>query len=156
MMIVLDTNVLSEPLRISPSPAAATWARSVASERVCTTAVTVGELRYGVARLPHGERKERLRAGVDTALAALGEDGVLPYDRAAADVLGLIIVERERQGRPIQRADAQIAAICRSQGAVLATRNTLDFEGLGLALVNPWDSSAATTPPTDPNQIGKT
>jgi predicted nucleic acid-binding protein len=103
--------------------------------------LTVGELRYGVARLPDGRRKEHLRVGVDAALAALGEDAVLPYDRAAADILGTIIVERERQGRPIQRADAQIAAICRSHGAVLATRNTSDFDGLRLTLVNPWHAA---------------
>jgi predicted nucleic acid-binding protein len=107
---------------------------------LCTTAVTVGELRYGIARPPHGARKECLRAGVDTALGALGESGVLAHDRAGADILGVIILERESQGRPIQRADAQVAAICRSQGAVLATRNTSDFDGLGLTLVNPWHS----------------
>ncbi len=142
-MIVLDTNVLSEPLRPRPSDAVMTWSASVVNEHVCTTAVTVGELMYGVAKLPEGKRKARLSSGVRAALAALGDEGVLPYDKTAAALLGDVIVERERIGRPIHHADAQIAAICRATGAALATRNTADFDGLGLTLLDPW---AGTSP----------
>ena len=142
-IIVLDTNVLSEPLRLQPSRAVEAWAASMDPALLYTTAITVGELCYGIARLPEGRRRDGLKAGIDAALAALGAGHVLPYDQAAAQVLGDIIVERERVGRPIQRADAQIAAICRYAGAALATRNTVDFENLGLDLIDPWSFPAA-------------
>ncbi|MDR2896549.1 MAG: type II toxin-antitoxin system VapC family toxin [Propionibacteriaceae bacterium] len=139
-MIILDTNVISEPLRAHPAPSVAAWAQTLADKRVCTTAVTVGELAYGIARLPEGRRKQGLAAGVAAALTALGPGGVIPYDNTAAELVGAIIIEREHAGHPIQQADAQIAAICRATGATLATRNTPDFEGLGLVIINPWDA----------------
>ena len=137
-VIILDTNVVSEPLQLRPDPRVAAWARAVADRRLCTTAITLGELAYGLAKLPSGHRRDGLRTAIDAAIATLGPDGVLPYDRAAAALVGDILVARERMGRPIQRADAQIAAICRHAGAALATRNTADFDGLGLDLINPW------------------
>ena len=138
MVLVLDTNVIAESMRDAPDPAVLAWAASVADAVIRTTAISLGELRYGVARLPAGQRRDHLARDVQAAVGALGPDAVLPYDAAAADVVGDILVERERAGRPIQRADAQIAAICRSVGAVLATRNVRDFEGLGLEVVDPW------------------
>jgi len=141
-MIVLDTSVISEWLRPYPSPTVTGWSESMVGQPVHTTAVTVGELRYGVDRLPDGRRKRELAETVDSVLTRIGRDNVVPFDRGAAEMLGVILVTREHMGRPIDLADAQIAAICRSTGATLATRNTADFEGLGLTLINPWGWTA--------------
>lgn len=137
-MIVVDTNVLSEAMLPEPNRAVVAWAASVT---FTTTAITVGELRRGIARLPDGTRKRHLDTTADAVLAKLGPHGVLPYDEPAARRYGDLTAVREAAGRPIGTADAQIAAICLSRGATLATRNTRDFELIGLDVVNPWKFS---------------
>ena len=136
-MIVLDTNVISEALRANPDPAVSKWSTSL-DERPRTTAVSVGELRYGLAKMPRGRRRTALDAGIKALLSKFSPAEILAYDDAAAALFGDVLVTRERAGRPIQLPDAQIAAICLNFGATLATRNTRYFDGLGLTLVNPW------------------
>ena len=97
-----------------------------------TTAVTVAEIRYGLERLPDGRRDE-LR-GSPTTLGAL--PARCSFDLDAANRYGAV-AERER-GRPMSALDAQIAAICLSRGASLATRNVRDFAGTGVEVLDPW------------------
>lgn len=137
-MIVLDTNVISELARKRPDPAVLAWLDAQPAERLATTAVTAGELCYGVARLPAGRRRRELTT---TLRAVLEEDlagRVMPFDLAAAGEFGDLVRDRDTAGRPISVSDAQIAAICRSRNATLATRNTADFEGTGVDVVTPW------------------
>lgn len=136
-MIVLDTNVVSELMRPVPEPAVEDWVRRQGPRSLTTTAVTIGELRYGLARLPQGRRATLLRSAADDLLAPFA-DRVLPYDEAATTAYGAISADRERAGRPIAALDAQIAAICRSQGHALATRNIKDFIDTGIQLIDPW------------------
>lgn len=103
-----------------------------------TTAITAAELLYGIARLPNGQRKAQLAAAVHGLLSEDFLGRVLPFDEAAAGQYAEVVTGRERLGRPISRADAQIAAICLTANATLATRNTADFEDTGLELINPW------------------
>ncbi|TFV55770.1 type II toxin-antitoxin system VapC family toxin [Geodermatophilus sp. DF01-2] len=137
-MIVLDTNVVSELIRDVPATAVVRWARSVPSAERFLTAVSVGELVYGVSRLPEGRRRTALEAAVASALASFSPEQFLPFDEAAARPYGSLFAHRERLGRPIEIADAQIAAICLHHGAALATRNPRDFTDLDLRLINPW------------------
>ena len=137
-MIVLDTNIISELTRQVPEPGVISWLDSLPAEEVGTTAVTAAELLYGVARMPDGRRKMELTAAVR---GLLGEDfrgRVLPFDEYCASRYADIVCGRETLGRPIGVADAQIAAICRTAEATLATRNTDDFSGTGIELINPW------------------
>ncbi len=143
-MIILDTNVISELMRAEPSPVVLSWVRSQDRRDLNTTAITVAEVRYGIERLPDGRRRRTLaEAAHDVFEAFAGQ--VLPFDRGAADLYGTIVAERERSGQPIEGFDAQIAAICRSSGAALATRNTADFAGTGVALINPWQGPGTLT-----------
>lgn len=139
-MIILDTNVLSELGRQVPSEEVLSWLDAQPGDEVATTAVTVGELLYGIARLPEGRRKARLaeavRGMVDDDLGRRVE----PFDAAAAPHYAAIVSGREKIGRPISMADAQIASICRKLRATLATRNTRDFEDAGIDVIDPWDS----------------
>lgn len=137
-MIVLDTNVISELARRVPDPGVLSWLDSLEVSEVGTTAVTAAELRYGVARLPDGHRKRELTAVVRGILAEDFHGRVLPFDERASVRYADIVTGRERIGRPIGVADAQIAAICRDLGAILATRNNADFEETGIELINPW------------------
>jgi predicted nucleic acid-binding protein len=138
-MIVADTNVVSELMRPSPSPALRTWLSRQAAGDLYTTAITVAEIRYGLERLPGGRRKDRLRAAADEVFAALSEF-VLPFDAGAAVQYPRIARHRDEAGLPISGLDAQIAAICRARGAALATRNIKDFLGTGVEVIDPWQS----------------
>lgn len=141
-MIVLDTNVVSELIRKAPEPRVASWVDRFSASDVLVTAVTAAELMFGVARLPEGRRKRELHITVEGLLAEDFEDQILPFDAPAATHYAEIVAARERAGRPISMADAQIAAICRNWSAGLATRNVHDFVDTGVHAVNPWDAAA--------------
>jgi toxin FitB len=136
-VIVVDTNVLSELMRATPSPVVVAWVRAHAPLLALPT-VAIGELRYGVARLTAGARKASLTAAVD-ALTERFVGRILSYDLLAANACGEILAVAEASGRRMSLPDAQIAAIARVARAELATRNVDDFATTGLRLVNPWD-----------------
>lgn len=138
-MIVLDTNVVSELMRPDPAMGVVAWVDRRPADEVFVTAVTAAELLYGVARLPDGARRATLARKLRELLEDDFEGRVLPFDASAADHYATIVVSRERAGRPILMADAQIAAICRGFDADLATRNVKDFADTGVRILNPWD-----------------
>jgi toxin FitB len=136
--MLLDTNVVSELMRPAPEAAVLAWLNNQPADTLWLNSVVVSELLYGIARLPDGKRRAQM---AQTVQAMLDEDfsgRVLPFDLDAAVVYADLVAMRERQGLPMDVADAQIAAICLAHGAALATRNTKHFEGLGLTLINPW------------------
>jgi predicted nucleic acid-binding protein len=139
-MIVLDTNVVSELMRAEPALAVLTWLQQNSGDSMYTTTVTVAEIRYGIARLPEGRRRESLHQAANEIFAAFPRQ-VLPFDLAAANAYADVVTVRESLGNPIDGFDAQIAAICRSQAAALATRNTKDFTNTGISVVDPWQES---------------
>jgi predicted nucleic acid-binding protein len=137
-MIVLDTNVLSELLRPSPDPRVMAWLDEQPRASVFTSAVTQGEILYGIRLIPEGQRRKKLW---EAAVAIFVEDfsgRVLSFDGDAANNYADIGASRRAAGRPISQFDAVIAAIARSRGAILATRNANDFEGCDIVVVNPW------------------
>jgi predicted nucleic acid-binding protein len=136
-VIILDTNVVSELMRPEPAPQVAAWIRDRDRPELRTTSITVAEIRYGIARLPDGRRKQALLSAADAVFQTFA-DQVLPFDGAAAEHYAAIASNRERSGKPISGFDALIAAVCRSRGAALATRNLPDFDGTGIETVNPW------------------
>ncbi|HMJ02322.1 MAG TPA: type II toxin-antitoxin system VapC family toxin [Conexibacter sp.] len=137
-MIVLDTNVLSELMRRRPATRVVRWVDGQDASALAITAVTVAELLYGVARLADGARKAELAAAVNALVQEDFSGRVLSFDAVAAVHYAELVVERDRNGRPISLADGQIAAICRSHDARLATRNVRDFEATGIAILDPW------------------
>ena len=137
-MIVLDTNVVSEALRgPDADPRVLAWLGGLAEPPV-TTVITRAELLAGIALLPRGARRDGLEAGVTRILSQLGV--YLPLTDEAAGHYAAIVATRRALGRPAAGFDALICAICRCASATLATRNTPDFEGMGVPLVNPWDT----------------
>ncbi len=136
-MIILDTNVLSELMRLAADRRVLAWVSAQAAASLFTTALSEAEIRYGVAVLPAGRRRKALDEAVAGLFADFG-DRVLPFDSAAAQAYAAIAADRRKAGRPISFADAQIAAIARALGARLATRNTPDFDGCGIHVIDPW------------------
>lgn len=137
-MIILDTNVVSELTRPLPEPRVLAWLEVLARDQVFTTAVSRGEMLYGIRILPAGRRREQLLEQVEAIFSIDMVGQVLPYDEAAADACARIMAQRRTLGRPVQLADAMIAGIAHSRGATLATRNLRDFAGCGLTLIDPW------------------
>lgn len=137
-MVILDTNVVSEFMRERPEPAVVTWLNARPTRDLFVTAVTEAEVRTGIAYLPAGRRRRQLIHAADRAFEELFADRVLPFERKAARAYAGIAAERRTAGRPISQADCQIAAIALCLGASLATRNTRDFDGTGIAVVDPW------------------
>lgn len=138
-MIILDTNVISEFMRPSPSEHVVQWLDGIPSTDAWTTSIVFAEIAAGVALLPHGARQRRLAEAYDSMLALFAGQ-VLNFDSSAATEYGRVVARRAGLGRPISIADAQIAAVGITSGAVIATRNTADFIGTGADVINPWES----------------
>jgi toxin FitB len=132
-LILLDTNVLSELARPNPDGAVLRWAATVPVKRLCTTAITEAELRFGLALVPPGRRHADLAATLEDVFQKVVCGRVLPFDRSAARACAGIAAARRRAGRPVNTADLQIAAIAQARGVEnLVTRNMADFEGCGV------------------------
>ena len=137
-MILLDSNILSEVIRPSPEPVVLDWLAAQPTTSVFISAITEAELRTGVAFLPEGKRRAVLAAEIAAMLEVDFFGRILPFDSLAAIAYAEIVAIRRQNGRPISQADAQIAAIAHSRGAVLATRNIADFDRCGIEIINPW------------------
>jgi predicted nucleic acid-binding protein len=143
-MILLDTNVLSELMRARPSPRVEAWLAAEPPAGLFISTITEAELRYGVAVLPRGRRRDLLSAALEAMLAEDFAERILPFDRAAAADYAVIAADRQQAGQPISQFDAQIAAIARSRGAAVATRNDTDFTGCGIRVINPWTGAESS------------
>lgn len=137
-MIILDTNVISEPLRPLPDAALLKWLDQQEIETLYLTSITVAELRFGIASLPAGKRKRRLEQDFDERILSLFTQRVLAFDEDATPEYARIRSKAKTSGRPIGVTDAFIAAIAAHQGFSVATRDVSPFETAGIHVINPW------------------
>ena len=137
-MIILDTNVISEIMRMAPDQQVIGWLRNQLPGQIYTTAIAETELLKGIELMPSGKRQQALLKAVEAYLKRDLANRILPFDSAAAHYFASIFAQRKSKGRPITPLDTQIAAIVRSHNATLATRNTRDFIDCGIQLINPW------------------
>ncbi|MBI3041989.1 MAG: type II toxin-antitoxin system VapC family toxin [Betaproteobacteria bacterium] len=138
-MIVLDTNVLSELMRPAPTGVVVRWVAGQPAMNLYTTSITQAEILHGIMLLPSGRRRNALEAVAEAMFKEEFGDRVLPFGSDAARLYARIAAERRRVGRPVSHFDAQIAAIARSHGAAVATRNVTDYDHCGIKLINPWE-----------------
>jgi hypothetical protein len=139
-VIILDTNVVSAFMQREVNPVVLAWLDSQPAESVWTTAITVLEVRMGLEILAVGRRRRVLEDAFTTMIDEDLEGRVLPFDTAAANAAGRIAAERRRAGRPLEIRDLQIAGIAAARKASVATRNVRHFQGLALAVVDPWNA----------------
>lgn len=139
-MIVLDTNVISGPLKPTGEPAVLAWLDQQNIETLFLTTITLAELRYGVAALPDGRCKSGLGAALESRIIALFGPRLLSFDSAAADAYALIRACAKAAGKAIAAVDGYIAATAAARGFAVATRDTGPFEAAGLPVINPWVS----------------
>jgi predicted nucleic acid-binding protein len=138
MSFLLDTNVLSEPMKERPNSRVLRWLAQVNEDRVFVSVVTITELRYGVERLARGKRRERLDGWLRKDLISRFEGRILPVDLQIAEACGGLMARSESMGRPLEARDGFIAATAEVHDLTLVTRNTSDFEPTLKALINPW------------------
>lgn len=138
-MILLDTNVISELMREAPDGRVLGWIDMKNPIHLGITAIAIAEILRGLARLPTGKRRSGLESRFTAFVTEGFGDRIYSFDRGAAEVYGEIAAKREKQGFNTDAVDLMIAAIAKSHNAAIATRNTKDFEGCGVKLINPWD-----------------
>ena len=138
-MIVLNTNVISELWTVNPDPNVMAWVDAQAIETLYLSAVTVAELRYGLATMPEGKRRiifqERLEQVVLPAFAGR----VLAFDMGASNAYAELMARARAEGKAIGKADGYIAATAAAHGLIVATRDTAPFKAGGLEVINPWE-----------------
>jgi toxin FitB len=137
-MIILDTNVVSEPIKANGSPAVTAWLDRQVADTLYLTATSRAELMVGIEILPAGRRKRGLAAAVGELLAKLFGSRILPFDQQAAMMYATMVGRARAGGRLISVADGQIAAIAAVHGFTVATRDTLAFTAVGVPVINPW------------------
>ena len=137
-MILLDTNVVSELMRTSPDPAVEAWIADHPVEDLFFSAVGESELLYGATIMPTSQRRETLYSDIESMLQAAFENRIVPFDSRAARAYAVIAAKCRFSGRATAAADCQIAAIARSRGMAVATRNVWAFEEMGIDVLNPW------------------
>lgn len=138
-MILLDTNVVSELMDDAGSVTVSEWIDAQDPTGLFFSSVSLSEILYGLRTMPHGRRRDALRLSFERFVGDVFPQRVLAFDEAAARVYGDIRGARKEMGRPMANFDGQIAAIAQVHSLKLATRNTRDFEGIGLDLINPFD-----------------
>ena len=142
-MKILDTHIISELLRPVPARQVERWLSEQDGAMIHFTTVGEAELWHGVALLPAGKRRTALSRAIEGMLEEDFRDRILPFDRSAARAYAAIAAERRAAGRPISQFDCQIAAIARARAACVATRNTDDYDGCGIEVIDPWGAGGS-------------
>ena len=139
-MILLDTHVISESLKFAGDARVLAWLDAQLIESLYVSTISLAELRFGIAALPAGKRKDTLHNSLQKRILPLFHGRILPFDEAASETYGVLRARARSQGKAIASADGYIAATAIHHGLMVATRDTAPFEAAGLKVINPWKS----------------
>jgi toxin FitB len=140
-MILLDTNVISEPWKPQPAAAVLAWIDAQAVETLYLSAITVAEIRFRIAALPKGKRRTTLHDRLEGEILPIFAGRVLPFDLDASQAYADLMARAKTQGQAIGIADGYIAASALSRGLMIATRDVSPFKFAGLNVIDPWQSN---------------
>lgn len=146
-MIILDANVVSEPIKTTGAPCVREWLDAQSAETLYLTATSLSELLVGVDLLTDGKRKKGLKLALGKLLTELFGSRILAFDQRAAEAYATLVANARLSGKSISMADGQIASIAKVHGFSIATRDTAPFVALGIPVINPWDQSASPPAP---------
>jgi predicted nucleic acid-binding protein len=138
-MIILDTNVLSALMYVTPERDVVAWLDRQPRTSIWTTAITVLEIRFGLQVMASGKRRSALMQAFEEVLEKMGHR-VIAFDADAAQQASDLMASRHKKGRPGDLRDTMIAGIVLAQHAALATRNTAHFDDISVPLINPWSA----------------
>jgi len=139
-MILLDTNVISEPLKPQGNPVVLAWIDAQAVETLYLSSITLAELRFGISIMPDGKRKDNLRQQLNERVMPVFADRILSFGIEAADAYAELRARARSVGQAIGTADAYIAAVAAAHGFAVATRDASPFQAAGLSVINPWEA----------------
>jgi hypothetical protein len=137
-MILLDTNVVSEPVRQHPDRRVLDWLDAQAIESLYLSTISLAELLLGIGNLPVGRRRAALAAALEQQIVGLFGDRIVPFDIPAAQAYATVVTRARSRGHPISVTDGLIASIALAGGLSVATRDELPFQAAGLVVINPW------------------
>lgn len=137
-MILLDTNVVSEPLKASGDINVLAWIDEQIIETLYLSTISIAELRFGIAVLPEGKRRDALHSSLEQRVLPLFAGRILPFDAPASQAYATLRARARCAGQAIAPTDGYIAAIAVTQGFAVATRDTSPFDAAGVAVINPW------------------
>jgi toxin FitB len=137
-MILLDTNVISEPWKPAPDAAVLTWLDAQAIETLFISAISVAELRFGIASMPVGKRQAILHDRLEGEVLPLFDGRILPFNVTSSQFYAELMASGRTSGKAIGKADGYIAATAAENHLMVATRDTSPFEAAGLRTINPW------------------
>jgi len=137
-MILLDTNVISEPWKPAPDETVVAWLDAQAIETLFISAITIAELRFGIAAMPTGKRQMTLRDRLESEVLPHFAERILPFDVATSQFYSDLMARARVSGKAIGMADGYIAATAAANGFTVATRDSSPFEAAGLKVINPW------------------
>jgi predicted nucleic acid-binding protein len=137
-VILVDTNVVSEVLRLRPEPAVCDWLDGQAAETLFISAISLAEIWVGITRLPDGQRKRALDSQASAQIERLFAGRVLGFDEAAARAFAGMMAAAGHRGLAISLPDGLIAATALSHGLAVASRDVAPFAASGLQVINPW------------------
>ena len=137
-MILLDTNVISEPIKLSGDTKVLAWLDAQMVETLYLSTISLAELRFGIASMPTGKRKDTLHTSLEQRILPLFAGRILPFDGATTEAYAALRALARAQGQAIAAADGFIAATAIQHGLMVATRDTGPFEAAGLTVINPW------------------
>lgn len=138
-MILLDTNVISEPLRRTPEARVIDWIDAQSLETLFLSAITVAELRFGVANLPVGKRRDELQTSLENQILPLFTGRVCPFDMGCTTAYAELMAKTKSAGLTIAAADGYIASIAATNRFSVATRDVSPFQAAGVNVINPWN-----------------
>jgi toxin FitB len=139
-MILLDTNVVSEPLKLTGDVSVLTWIDAQIIETLYLSTISLAELRFGIAALAPGKRRDMLHTSLEQRVLPLFVGRILPFDAAASQAYAVLRARARAQEKAIAPADGYIAATASCHDLIVATRDTGPFEAAGLAVINPWNT----------------
>ncbi|WP_175959533.1 type II toxin-antitoxin system VapC family toxin [Burkholderia pyrrocinia] len=137
-MILVDTNVIAEPLRREPSAAVIEWLDAQNAETLFLAAISLAEIRFSVAALPEGRRRDRLHQSIEQRVLSVFRGRILPFDDAASKAYASLRARARVAGSAIAPVDGFIAATADANGLIVATRDVAPFEAVGLRVIDPW------------------
>jgi toxin FitB len=140
-MILLDTNVLSEPLKLTSDATVLAWIDAQIIETLYLSTISLAELRFGIAALPAGRRRDTLQTSLEQRILPLFMGRILSFDTTASEAYAVLRAKARVDGKAIAPADGYIAATAKVHGLIVATRDTSPFEAAGLTVINPWTTA---------------
>lgn len=139
-MLILDTNIVAEMMKVAPAPEVVAWLNDQEASTLFLTTVTIGEIGYGLWVLPQGKRRRFLEEGFERVTAEAFSSRILVFDEEAARCYAEVMGKRREMGRPMSIPDGQIAAIARARAYAVVTRNVRDFVDCGVEVFNPFSA----------------